>query len=87
MTIKCICSILFDLSESYKNTLFKDLLMKIIEVKITKNCLKNVIFVTIMFLTRSLNNFILGDADRPNSITQILFYPGIYLYIKANNIE
>ena len=71
-----ICTILFGLLEFSKITLFKDLLGKIIEVKVAENG---------FFCTFPLNKVLLYDYKWPNMIVQInglhVFYSDVVINI------
>ena len=67
------CTILFGLLESTKISLFKDLVEKIIEAKVSRGKL---LFFTlfrdsVISRIKTLNKVILDDSDRPNMIVQI----------------
>ena len=79
-----ICTILFNLSELSKITLFKDLVEKIIEAKVAENGFFLHFFVTltsIMSRIKSLNKVILDDFNRPNRIVQMNVLHVIYSVI------
>ena len=79
-----ICTIVFHLSESLTIILFKDFILKINEVKVTKNSKKKSFYATLalkIFSIRSLNEVILDDSDRWKTIVQTNG-----LYVKYNVI-
>ena len=78
-------TIIFGLSESFKITLFKALILEIIEVKVRENRKKKYFYValpSIILTIRYLNKIILEDLNKILQINELnTFYSVIAIYI------